>query len=352
MQIVACTYKSASEPRSEEDPCVPGQPLLKISMAQEIHEFLQTDLLHDDLNDLAPFMWLLAVQKSEHVSRMHEQLVRGRRIILTEDPGRHLLWYYDRVFIKPLPTYLTNYAFWKQFLCDDGVRDVQRGKEVRKAALGFVRSYAFLIKSLSDIEIAKNHRLIPNDLDGGAILRFLDLFRKGVYDEDTTPRYHYGELRLQRLNLYSLFKFKLYYRKTYGQYSDLIQGLVAPFVFIFAMVSVALSAMQVALAVRQGVVGGNGDSHSWQVFAAVSQWFSIICLSLTLGCIVMVLLAVLVLLLRELVYALGKGRRVIRSRPNYDPPDAERTPRLLKAETADTVFDSFRPSSFEQSNVT
>ncbi|KAJ3864128.1 hypothetical protein EV359DRAFT_64254 [Lentinula novae-zelandiae] len=323
-----------------------GQPLLKISMAQEIHEFLHTDLLHDDLNDLAPFMWLLAVQKSEHVSRMHEQLVRGRRIILTEDPGRHLLWYYDRVFIKPLPTYLTNYAFWK-FLCDDGIRDLERGKEVRKAALGFVRSYAFLIKSLSDIEIAKTHRLIPNDLDDGAILRFLDLFRKGVYDEDTTPRYHYGELRLQRLNLYSLFKFKLYYRKTYGQYSDLIQGLVAPFVFIFAMVSVALSAMQVALAVRQGVVGGNGDSHSWQVFAAVSQWFSIICLSLTLGCIVMVLLAVLVLLLRELVYAWGKGRRVIRSRPNYDPPDAERTPRLLKAETADTVFDSFRPNSFE-----
>lgn len=282
------------------DISIPGQPLLTLSMKNDIKLFLQNDLLHDELNDLYPIMWLVGTQKSSHVSRLHEQRVRGRDIVVTEDPGLHLLWYYDRVFIKPLPLYLTSYAFWKHFLCDAD------SSELRKAALGLIRSYAFLIKSFSDAEVAREKKLIPQDVDIVALLHFLDRFRKGVQDEETTHRYKYGELRLSRLNTYTrLYKCKLYYRKTYWQYGDLLPPLLAPFVFIFALVSVALSAMQVVLAVRQN----EGDNRAWQVFTSVSQWFSILCLLLTLACVLLVILVVLVLLLRELVYAMGKGKR-------------------------------------------
>ncbi|KAJ6506699.1 hypothetical protein C8R45DRAFT_1050940 [Mycena sanguinolenta] len=286
-------------------PTVPGQPLLEVwtegNLNLNIQIFLKDDLLHDKLNDLFPILWLVGTQRSDHVSPLHEQLVFGRNIILTEDPNLHLLWYYNRIFLKPLPPYLTSYAFWKGFLC--GIDDTQNA--LRQAALGFLRSYAYLIKSVSDVEIARQNGLIPKDIKAGALLRFLDRFKKGVRDEETTPRYQYGQLRLSRLNTYiRLYKFKLYYHQTYGQYGDLFPGLIAPFIFVFAVVSVALSAMQVILAVRQSTEA----NQAWRAFASTSQWFGVFCLLLALACGLMVVVVICVLMVRELVFALGKGR--------------------------------------------
>ena len=279
---------------------MPGRPLLPLSGETKILEFLERDLCHDHLNRLYPLLWLVATQRSDHISALHEQIVRGREIIVTEDPGLHLLWYHNRVFIKPLPPCLTSHAFWKEFLCRES------SAELRKAALGYMRSYFHLIKCQSDINVAKEKKLINKDLDDEALLRFLHSF-KSVSDNEVTRRYRYGELRLSRINLYiKFYEFRLYYRKMHWEYSDYLSSFVTPFAFIFALVSAALSAMQVVLAAQPP--NGN-QTRPWQDFTSASQWSAVVFLLLIVTCILVFPFVVCVLLLRELLFALGSGRR-------------------------------------------
>jgi hypothetical protein len=282
--------------------CVPGQPLLPLSNEKKILEFLGRDLCHDHLNRLYPLFWLVATQKSDHISSLHEQILRGREIVITEDPGLHLLWYYNRVFIKPLPPYLTSHAFWKEFLCRESSADL------RRAALGYMRSYVHLIKCQSDINVAKEKKLINigRNLDDEALLRFLHSF-ESVSDQDVTPRYQYGELRLSRINLYiKFYEGRLHYRKMHWQYGDYLSSFVTPFAFVFALVSAALSAMQVVLAAQP--LNGN-QTHGWQSLTSISQWSAVVFLILIATCTLVFPFVVCVLLLRELLYALGRGRR-------------------------------------------
>ena len=298
------TSKAISSTADPKDSCVPGQPLLPLSGETEILEFLGDDLCHDDLNKLYPIFWLLATQRSNHISPLHEQIVRGREIVITEDPGLHLLWYHDRVFIKPLPPYLTSHAFWKEFLC----REDSKSAELRRAALGYVRSYFHLIKSQSDIDVAKEKKLINvgEDLDDKALLRFLHSF-KSVSDHDVTPRYLYGELRLSRINLYiKFYERRLHYRQMQWENRDYLSSFVTPFAFVFALVSAALSAMQVVLAAQPP----SGDqAHRWQSFTSVSQWSAVVFLLLIATCTLIFPGVMGGLLLRELLFTLRRGRR-------------------------------------------
>ena len=286
----------------EMDPCVPGRPLLPLTEEKKILGFLESDLCHDDLNRLYPLFWLLATQKSDHISSLHEQIVKGREIVITEDPGLHLLWYHNRVFIKPLPPCLTSHAFWKEFLCRES------SAELRKAALGYMRSYVHLIKCQSDINVAKEKQLINigKDLDDKALLRFLHSF-ESVLDKDVTPRYRYGELRLSRINHYiKFYQRRLYYRKVHWHIGDYLSNFVTPFAFVFALVSAALSAMQVVLAAQPP--NGN-QTHGWQRFTSASQWSAVVFLILIATCTLAFPSVVSFLLLRELLFALGHRYR-------------------------------------------
>jgi hypothetical protein len=270
--------------------------LLSVFEEQKVLDFLARDLCHDHLNRLYPIFWLVSTPRSDHISPLHDQIVRGRDIVITEDPGLHLLWYYDRVFIKPLPPYLTSHAFWKEFLCRESSADL------RRAALGFVRSYCYLIKSQSDFYIAEEKKLIAKGVDMKALLHFLRSF-ESASDDDVTLRYKHGELRLSRINFYiKFYECQLFYRKMQWQYSDYLNSVVAPLVFTFALVSVALSAMQVVLAAQQS--NGN-QTHGWQKFTSVSQWSAVVFLILVAMCTLFFPSMVGILLLRELFFALG-----------------------------------------------
>ena len=284
--------------RNETDPYpeIPGQPLLSVSEDEKVLDFLACDLRHDHLNTLYPIFWLVSTQKSDHISALHEQIVRGRTVVVTEDPGLHLLWYYDRVFIKPLPPYLTSHAFWKEFLCRESSADL------RKAALGYVRSYCYLIKSQSDFNVAEEKKLIAEGVNAKDLLRFLHSF-KSVSDDEVTLRYKYGELRLSRINFYiKFYERRLFYKQMQWQYSDYINTFVAPLVFTFALVSVALSAMQVVLAAQQPNVN---QTHGWQKFTSVSQWSAVVFLILIAMSTLFLSSIVCTLLLREFLFALG-----------------------------------------------
>ena len=64
-------------------------------------------------------------------------------MIVTEHPGLHLVWYYDTIFLKPIPPYLLSRAFWEYIQEAD--------KEVWKAA-GFVPGSSSLENSVRSVD--------------------------------------------------------------------------------------------------------------------------------------------------------------------------------------------------------
>ena len=77
----------------------------------------------------------------------------------------------------------------------------------------------------------------------------LRIFTTDVFD--IRSRYSFGQLRLTRLNLWSkVFLGRFTFYKIHGQYGAYFARYYGPVLFIFGFFSVALSAMQVALAAQ------------------------------------------------------------------------------------------------------
>ena len=271
------------------DDRLPSQPLIRItSDPEQLFDFLDNDLLTLDLDRMAPRLWLMATQSGSHISPLHHQKIKGRRIVITKDPGLHLVWIDDRIFIKPLPLYLQSYAFWAKYLSESRqtkpnekpLETMFPGWSMRKepifrAALGLLRSYAFLIRHSSDLDIAIQHRLLPPET---TFLSFC-LFKSqllGIPDSEVSPRYGYGQLRLTRLNFWSkIFLGRWDYETVHHQYAQYFQRFYGPLLFTFGFFSVVLSALQVEMAVES-----IWQSHQWRAFWVFSRVFSIISLAL------------------------------------------------------------------------
>lgn len=222
---------------------------------------------------------ILSPLSSDHIDPIHKHLQKGRKIVLTEDPNLHLVWNYDTVYIKPLPHYLLNHLFWN--------KDLAPGSEHRDKALGFVRSYERLVHYPVDFLLAKEARLLPwppspSSLQPGQQLRqqppeelayssfaaFIRPFSR-VEDVDVSLRWHFGQLRLSRLNWAVRllqprtaskkgFLHRLFYKKQFWQTGQFLNEFGAPLLFVFAALSLILSAMQVVLAAKF-----NDDKGSW-----------------------------------------------------------------------------------------
>lgn len=215
----------------------------------------------------------MSTHSSANISPLHHQRVRGRQIILTENPRFHLVWYYDRIFIKPLPRYLLSHAFWKLYLLSPSSSLGQSREKVLRAALGLVRSYRYLCRYESDLQIAHTSALIPKDVEWHALCKFLDGFRF-VTDAEVSQRYHYGELRLSRLNLWSKVFLRTTFERLEVQLGAYIASYYGPWIVVFAVLSVVLNAMQVILSTA---IPGN---NPWPVFVQVSKYFGVAALGL------------------------------------------------------------------------
>ncbi|KAK2053343.1 hypothetical protein LY76DRAFT_524796, partial [Colletotrichum caudatum] len=167
------------------------------------------------------------------------QAIKGRKIVITERPDLHLVWYYERIFIKPIPSCLFNFSFFHTFLGP--------GWQERSAAYGFPRTYASLVVHETDFNIAKETGLVPAEVKWESWCRFMCNISE-IKDDCVAPRYHYGELRLTRLNFYSkLFLRGWNYLETNHQYLDYFSQFLAPYLFVFGAVTVVLAAMQTTL---------------------------------------------------------------------------------------------------------
>jgi hypothetical protein len=160
---------------------------------------------------------------------------------------------------------------------------------LHQCALGFLLSYMALIAHESDYRIAHELGLLPNEvkwpqwvqlaaevLSNGARARALEGDDKDTrrassgggnsssvpyhlrHYPDVNRRFHYGELRLGRLNLvYRLRKGHLQYgymgsNSAHASYGSYFRRNASSLLTIFAYVTIVLSAMQVALATRHG----------------------------------------------------------------------------------------------------
>ncbi|KAL8657524.1 MAG: hypothetical protein Q9226_001838 [Calogaya cf. arnoldii] len=135
---------------------LPTYPRLSLHSAG-LKDFLVEDICPAKLNQLAPHLWMCSAPSHTNIPPLHSHAVHNRTIVLTEDPGLHLVWETGRIFIKPLPTYLLSHTFWVDYLLNGG--SAQDKKPVAQAALGLLRSYFYCIRHESDLRIAQQPHL-------------------------------------------------------------------------------------------------------------------------------------------------------------------------------------------------
>ena len=289
------------------DGFVPGQPQLSLA-GTELPAFLRKELSTPDLDKIAPHLWLVAKEDSSHISSLTHQLVRGRQVVITEDPQLHLVWIDDRIFLKPLPKYLLSHAFWRLFLEEKfpqpNKENEYRRQTLERAARGFIRSYAHLIQHRSDFDIAIERRLVPRKMKFKDLVRFLQTCQNNIPDKAVSPRYLFGELRLTRLNFWSkILLRRFYFHKVHGQYGAYFARYYGPLFFVFAIFSLMLNSAQVVLSAGTALDPTSVQSFS-TTFALASKVLSLLTLA-GLGLIVAHLLILLVTLVsREVIFAL------------------------------------------------
>jgi hypothetical protein len=274
--LLQCPFQKADQLNNDIDSsydCLPGQPRIKIDDHTSLYNFIRQDVWSEDLEAISSKLWWMSKQDSGNISPLHRQKVKNRNIVITEDPRLHLVWIDNRIFIKPLPKYLTSYSFWYKFLSGPcpASKDIDV-LELRKAALGYLRTYFFLIQYGSDLQIAQDPALslVPKEVTWLQFCRF-SANLNDIADDEVSGRYHYGEIRLTRLNYYApVLLGRAHYQRVNYQYRAYFARMQGPVISAFAFFSILLNCMQVTLAVATA-----GDQYGSTVVWECCYWFSI-----------------------------------------------------------------------------
>ncbi|KAH7191681.1 hypothetical protein BKA60DRAFT_471064 [Fusarium oxysporum] len=246
--------------RDESSGNVPGFPRVHRHDRDQVKKLLTSELCSDDLDRVSDKLWWMSKQDSTSIWPLHRQLLQGRSIVVTENPKLHLVWINDRIFIKPLPRFIGSFGFWKDHLCSNNTSEDVR---IRRAALGYLRTYFYLIQHESDFRIAKDPTLclIPESITWEQFCDFTSDLDK-ILDKDVSQRYSYGQIRLTRLNFYApVILNKSYFQRVDFQYGQYFARFYAPVLFAFGITSVTLSGLQVVASLETG--GG----ANWQGLA-------------------------------------------------------------------------------------
>ncbi|TPX16067.1 uncharacterized protein E0L32_004062 [Thyridium curvatum] len=259
---------------------------------QDMRRFLSAELRTHKLDQLHRHLWLAGLPLPARP--LQRQRMMGRSIFLTERPDEHLVWHQTKLLLKPLPAFLLCHTFWTEHLCGD--------LGLHRSAMGLLLSYAWLVGHESDFALAQQSGLLPEDVSWP---RWTALMRDFVHPDNldlgslrqVDRRYHYGELRLSRLDSLVRFLPAMWTRRRFvGGYlsrSTWYQAffernfswLLAAFVFV----SVILSALQVGLGTRSlGASEAFNGLSSGLVLMAMGAaflgigavwavWFSLLC---------------------------------------------------------------------------
>ncbi|KAI9777908.1 MAG: hypothetical protein M1816_004380 [Peltula sp. TS41687] len=277
---------------------VPGEPSVNLEPA-EVYAFLIREFHTPVLDELYTRLWCVARKSGRSIYPLNRQRVKGRDIVLTEDPKLHLIWRHDRIYVKPIPVCLLNHDFWTIYLppsaettssCKNawqaGANDLTPEFD-RSVAVGFLRSYAYLIQHRLDFILAREHHLIPIDIDWIRWSIFIAHFRN-IEDDQVAVRYRYGQLRLTRLNwAVRIFQprsamTRFFYGIPHWATGLYLKQVIGPLIFAYASLSVVLSSMQVALTVpadalwfeKLGASGLQAMRRAFWIFSIITLLFS------------------------------------------------------------------------------
>lgn len=240
-----------------------------------VDEFLANELSLGKLEKLLEHLWFAGSKRLP--IPLHENILIGREMVITERMDLHLLWTSDRrLLIKPLPCFLLDLSFWAVFSCCQSSCDCSslRSAEnmgssntalfrecsrraLRRCAMGFLYSYVSLISHESDYSIALESHLLPSELSVTSWQDWKKFTREVIAfcnDETVHPRFLRAELRLSRLNNLCRFTqaplFEPYLRQ-YWDYSSLLQENITLLATTIIFIVLILTAMQVGLATEQ-----------------------------------------------------------------------------------------------------
>ena len=185
----------------------------------------------------------------------------------------------------------------------------------RTIASGFLRSYAFLIQHPTDLQLAKTSQLISDDIGWDRWSKFIVGFRD-ITDADVAKRYQYGQLRLTRLNWAVRVWHpksnvsRWYYEKPHWSTIPYIREAAVPLAFIFASLSVMLSSAQVMLTVPSTSLPSKRVSQGGLEAMQLTLFiFSTATLGLSGVILAILAVAVLIILLWQLQWAIRHSRR-------------------------------------------
>lgn len=217
-----------------------------IRVDDDITTYLKLDLDVSRINRIHSILWMAGRPLASRP--LHRYTMLDTRILRTEQADLHIVRNNKLIYIKPLPRYLLSSGFWREYLCDD--------EEVHLNAAGMLLSYTWLIISEIDFEIARENKLVPEDATWpwwkAFVADFLTHIDPNALIGMVNRRYHYGELRLGRINTIYRIRFVRThfirgYLYRYNRYSIFFQRNFGWMLVIFVYFSLVLSAMQVGV---------------------------------------------------------------------------------------------------------
>jgi hypothetical protein len=213
---------------------------LRDSLTGERERLLQA-LIDSDLELMHTSLWYAG--RIGNISPLHHQRVLRRDIVLTEKLRLHLVWFGKVIYVKRLEDELLNWKYFSTIVCGNEL--------LYQAATGFLLSYMRLIEHPSDLAIAQAIGLVNEAITWRSWNNFRHDVLHHLAHRSVHDRFEYGELRLTRLNqIYRLRRLGLTYFNVHREYSSYFGDNYMTLITLFALVSVALSAMQVMASVH------------------------------------------------------------------------------------------------------
>jgi hypothetical protein len=287
---------------------VPTLDARLIQPKQEIERYITQELCTPKLDEIHGHLHFAGAPRLARP--LHRQKLMGREISVTEDPDEHLVWYQDRIFVKPLNGWLLDSDFWEENICSN--------RRIYEAACGFLLSYMWLVCYESDFKVGQDLGLLPKALTWSQWTIIQNAFMEQINTaslHQVSRRYQYGELRLTRLNriyrwiptsTWGLRQFVRGYLAPSTWYQEFFKRHFGWYLAVFAFFTVALSVVQVGLAVTdlQGNLAFQSASYGFTVFSGLA----------VVGTIGALLLTWFILMLFHYISAKIYHRRVMKER--------------------------------------
>lgn len=168
---------------------------MNASASNSLRTYLQNQLDVSRLDAIHEYSWFAGLP--QRARPLHYQRMKNHQIIVTERTDRHLLWQDNMLLVAPLPAFLLDYDIWIDHICPN--------RELTELANGMLLSYTWLVSSENDLMIAHEAGLLSKEIDWPRWTTFVgaligNLIRDDMETVALNKRYHYGELRIGRIN--------------------------------------------------------------------------------------------------------------------------------------------------------